>query len=159
MSHVGDPVEIRQWQIAGLPKDRFSVDNGVIVANARRWPLMIDPQGQAAKWVKSMEGSMLEVIRYTDPDYVAALQSAVESGRPALLEDVAAELDPGLEPVLLRQTFQHNGTECILLGDQVCVLQIVTMVITVHTVQCSMLNCATVNSATRVIVQYFGVPF
>ena len=117
---IGDPVEIRQWQIAGLPKDRFSVDNGVIVANARRWPLMIDPQGQAAKWVKSMErGSGLEVVRYTDPDYVAALQSAIESGRPALLEDVASELDPGLEPVLLKQTFVHNGVECILLGDQV----------------------------------------
>ena len=30
-------VQIRQWQIAGLPKDYFSVDNGVIVTNARRW--------------------------------------------------------------------------------------------------------------------------
>ena len=46
---------LRQWQISGLPKDAFSVDNGVIVANARRWPLMIDPQGQASKWIKSME--------------------------------------------------------------------------------------------------------
>ena len=36
--------QIRQWQIAGLPKDPFSVDNGVIVVNGRRWPLMIDPQ-------------------------------------------------------------------------------------------------------------------
>jgi len=52
---LGDPVEIRQWQIAGLPKDRFSTDNAVIVANARRWPLLIDPQGQASKWVRNME--------------------------------------------------------------------------------------------------------
>ena len=50
-----DQVQIRQWQIAGLPKDYFSVDNGVIVTNARRWALMIDPQGQAAKWIKNME--------------------------------------------------------------------------------------------------------
>ena len=41
---LGDPVEIRHWQIFGLPKDNFSVDNGVIVANSNRWPLMIDPQ-------------------------------------------------------------------------------------------------------------------
>ena len=25
---LGDPVEIRDWQIAGLPVDSFSVDNG-----------------------------------------------------------------------------------------------------------------------------------
>ena len=34
----------------GLPVDAFSIDNGIIVNNTRRWPLMIDPQGQANKW-------------------------------------------------------------------------------------------------------------
>ncbi|XP_022235913.1 dynein heavy chain 3, axonemal-like, partial [Limulus polyphemus] len=42
---LGDPVEIRSWQIAGLPVDSFSVDNGIIVTHSRRWPLLIDPQG------------------------------------------------------------------------------------------------------------------
>ena len=42
---LGDPVKIRSWNIAGLPTDAFSVDNGIIISNARRWPLMIDPQG------------------------------------------------------------------------------------------------------------------
>jgi len=42
---LGDAVTIRAWQIAGLPVDNFSVDNGIIVTNSRRWPLMIDPQG------------------------------------------------------------------------------------------------------------------
>ena len=117
---LGDAVEIRAWQIAGLPKDAFSVDNGVIVANARRWPLMIDPQGQAGKWVKNMEkGRDLAVIKYTDPDYLLLLQEAIVHGRPALLENVTSELDPGLEHVLLKQTFIQNGVECILLGDQV----------------------------------------
>ncbi|GFH33074.1 uncharacterized protein HaLaN_32389, partial [Haematococcus lacustris] len=43
---LGDPVKIRAWGIAGLPNDSFSIDNGIMVANARRWPLMIDPQTQ-----------------------------------------------------------------------------------------------------------------
>ena len=47
--------QIRNWQIAGLPKDPMSVDNGVIVVNGTRWPFMIDPQGQAADWIKNME--------------------------------------------------------------------------------------------------------
>lgn len=42
---LGSPVKIRAWNIAGLPVDSFSVDNGIVVDNARRWPLMIDPQG------------------------------------------------------------------------------------------------------------------
>ena len=46
---------IRSWQLAGLPVDGFSIDNGIIISKARRWPLMIDPQGQANKWIKNME--------------------------------------------------------------------------------------------------------
>jgi dynein heavy chain len=52
---LGDPVRIRAWLIAGLPNDSFSIENGIVVASARRWPLMIDPQGQANKWVKALE--------------------------------------------------------------------------------------------------------
>ena len=54
MSTFGDPVKIRSWQISGLPKDSLSVENGVITQFSRRWPLFIDPQGQANKWVKNM---------------------------------------------------------------------------------------------------------
>ena len=53
-SILGDPVKIRNWQIAGLPRDTLSVENGIIVQFSRRWPLFIDPQGQANKWVKNM---------------------------------------------------------------------------------------------------------
>lgn len=46
---LGDPIKIRAWGLAGLPNDSFSIDNGIMVANARRWPLMIDPQNQVLK--------------------------------------------------------------------------------------------------------------
>lgn len=45
METLGDPIKTRAWQIAGLPVDTFSTENGIIVSNSRRWPLMIDPQG------------------------------------------------------------------------------------------------------------------
>jgi len=50
---LGNAVTIRAWQIAGLPVDNFSVDNGIIVTNSRRWPLMIDPQGAVPHPVKN----------------------------------------------------------------------------------------------------------
>lgn len=52
---LSDPVKVQEWLIAGLPNDAFSIENGIMIANARRWPLAIDPQGQANKWIKNME--------------------------------------------------------------------------------------------------------
>ena len=43
---LGDAVKIRAWVISGLPNDSFSIDNAIMLANARRWPLMIDPQAR-----------------------------------------------------------------------------------------------------------------
>lgn len=34
-----------------------------------------------------------------------------------LLENVVEELDPILEPLLLKQTFKQSGSTCIKLGD------------------------------------------
>lgn len=52
---LGDPVTIRSWLLAGLPNDAFSIDNAIIMKSGRRWPLLIDPQGQANKWIKNLE--------------------------------------------------------------------------------------------------------
>ncbi|KAL4701881.1 hypothetical protein ACJJTC_013678 [Scirpophaga incertulas] len=38
ISTLGEPVVIRAWNIAGLPVDDFSIENGIIVEQARRWP-------------------------------------------------------------------------------------------------------------------------
>lgn len=40
---LGVAVKIQSWNIAGLPKDDTSTENGLIIDNGRRWPLMIDP--------------------------------------------------------------------------------------------------------------------
>ncbi|XP_073448349.1 dynein axonemal heavy chain 12 [Aquarana catesbeiana] len=115
---LGDPIQIRAWNIAGLPTDNFSIDNGVIVSNSRRWPLMIDPQSQANKWIKNSEKeNQLSVIKLTDSDYMRTLENCIQFGTPLLLENVGEDLDPSLEPLLLKQIFKQGGMDCIRLGE------------------------------------------
>uniref|UniRef100_A0A2C9JUK5 Dynein axonemal heavy chain 7 n=1 Tax=Biomphalaria glabrata TaxID=6526 RepID=A0A2C9JUK5_BIOGL len=115
---LGDPVKIRSWNIAGLPTDSFSIENGIIISNANRWPLMIDPQSQANKWIKNMEKqNNLHVIKFTDRDFVRNLENCIQFGTPVLLENVQEEIDPLLEPLLLKQVFKQGGAMCIKLGD------------------------------------------
>ncbi|XP_058892872.1 dynein axonemal heavy chain 3 [Kogia breviceps] len=117
---LGDPVKIRAWQIAGLPTDSFSIDNGIIVANSRRWALMIDPQGQANKWIKNMEkANRLSVIKFSDTNYVRTLEHALQFGTPVLLENVGEELDAFIEPILLKSTFRQRGVEYMRLGENI----------------------------------------
>jgi len=53
---LGSDVLVRQWTINKLPNDKFSIDNATIMASSKRWPLMIDPQGQANRWIRNMLG-------------------------------------------------------------------------------------------------------
>jgi dynein heavy chain len=117
---LGQPVTIRQWLLDGLPSDALSIDNAVIVTAAQRWPLMIDPQGQASRWVLNMEkANRLLVVKPSDRKVVQHLEGAIRDGRPFLLHNVGQSLDAFLEPILLKQTFKSAGTLCIKLGDNI----------------------------------------
>ena len=55
----------------------------LMFSNANRWPLCIDPQGQANKWIKNMEKkNNLHVIKLTDQDYVRTLENCIQFGTP-----------------------------------------------------------------------------
>lgn len=81
---------------------------------------MIDPTSQANKWIKNMEKkNNLQVLKLTNTDFLRTLESCIQFGTPVLLENVGEELDPLLEPLLLKQTFKQGGGLCIKLGDSV----------------------------------------
>ncbi|XP_050636999.1 dynein axonemal heavy chain 1 [Macaca thibetana thibetana] len=117
---LGNPVKIRSWQIAGLPNDTLSVENGVINQFSQRWTHFIDPQSQANKWIKNMEkDNGLDVFKLSDRDFLRSMENAIRFGKPCLLENVGEELDPALEPVLLKQTYKQQGNTVLKLGDTV----------------------------------------
>jgi dynein heavy chain len=116
---LGNAVRIRDWHISGLPRDALSVENALVIENARRWPLCVDPQGQAAGWIEKMEAvRQIRLVKAGDGDLVRSLQNAVRFGTPLLLLDVGEELDPALESLLQRATFKQGNTTMIRIGDQ-----------------------------------------
>uniref|UniRef100_UPI00398EE5C8 dynein axonemal heavy chain 1 isoform X2 n=1 Tax=Pristiophorus japonicus TaxID=55135 RepID=UPI00398EE5C8 len=117
---LGEAIKIRSWQIAGLPKDALSVENGVITQYTQRWPLFIDPQGQANKWIKNLERDQgLDIFKMTDRDFLRSMENAIRFGKPCLMENVREELDPALEPILLKMTYKQQGSTVIKLGDAI----------------------------------------
>jgi dynein heavy chain len=88
------------------------------VAKSARWPLMIDPQGQALNWIKKMEKNKLIATGFNDTDFFRKLENAIRFGLPTLIEDVndGAELK-SLEPLLLKQIVKQSGRKVIRLGD------------------------------------------
>eukprot|EP00929_Paragymnodinium_shiwhaense_P038458 TRINITY_DN20312_c0_g1_i3.p1 TRINITY_DN20312_c0_g1~~TRINITY_DN20312_c0_g1_i3.p1 ORF type:complete len:2030 (-),score=489.14 TRINITY_DN20312_c0_g1_i3:63-5702(-) len=115
---MGDPVEIRSWNLQGLPADSVSINNGVMVVRGKRWPLMIDPQAQGNKWIKKKEGKQLKALKMTHPKMLLMLEGCIRTGAPMLMEDIEEHLDPALEPVLLKAFYETNGRLQIKLGDQ-----------------------------------------
>ena len=61
----------------------------------------------------------MSLLQYSDSNYLKMIQNAVQFGQPCLLENVGEDLDPGLSPILLKQTFRHGGVDCIQLGDSI----------------------------------------
>jgi dynein heavy chain, axonemal len=123
ISVLAEPVVVRAWNLAGLPTDQHSVENGIIMRWARRWPLLIDPQGQANRFIKNMGRDKtaapngLDVLRMSEKKFLQGLENGIRFGKWVLIENVGETLDAALEPVLLQQVFKQGGSDMIKLGD------------------------------------------
>lgn len=119
---LGDPIRIREWNLNGLPLDEYSTENALILFTSRRWPLMVDPQGQANRWLKKLEADRkLSVIKLSDEGYLRTLENCIQFGTPVLLENIGEEIDAAITPVLMKQTYKKGATTYLKLGEQVLV--------------------------------------
>lgn len=59
------------------------------------------------------------MCKLADKDLIRTLESAIRFGKPVLIENVGTELDPALDPVLLRQVYKQGNTWVLKLGEVV----------------------------------------
>ena len=113
---LSNPVKVRSWRLCSLPSDSLSLQNGIIMDNARRWPLLIDPQGQANRYIRSMAKDTetifavngMDVVKFSDKNFLRTLENGVQFGRWVLLENILEHLDAALEPILFQQKFKQG---------------------------------------------------
>ena len=91
------------------------------MSKARRWPLCIDPQSQANRYIKSMGKDLaengMEAVKLTDKNFLRSLENGVRFGRWVLLENIFESLDAALEPILQRNVFKQGGQDMMRIGD------------------------------------------
>lgn len=86
-----------------LPNDSFSIDNAIIVQNSIRYSLMIDPQGQANRWLKEMEKeNQLFVLKpgMKTQELNNTITNALEQGYVVIYENAEEKIDFNIQTLL-----------------------------------------------------------
>uniref|UniRef100_A0A8C0JJ04 Dynein axonemal heavy chain 9 n=1 Tax=Canis lupus dingo TaxID=286419 RepID=A0A8C0JJ04_CANLU len=113
-----DDADVATWHNEGLPADRMSTENATILLNCERWPLMVDPQLQGSRWIKTKYGENLRVTQIGQKGYLQTIERALEAGDVVLIENLEESIDPVLGPLLGREVIKKG--RFIKIGDKEC---------------------------------------
>ena len=68
---IGNKARIENWKaLFNLPNDDLSIENAIILDHTSRWPLCINPQNQANKFIKKqvfdLKKDLSKIMKSTD---------------------------------------------------------------------------------------------
>ncbi|KAL3815567.1 hypothetical protein ACHAXA_000299 [Cyclostephanos tholiformis] len=121
---LADTGTISDWNMDGLPTDQLSTQNGILVTSSTRFPLLIDPQGQALSWIKNKERTNLpvwngqNVVELSDPKLKDKLEFCMGEGKSLIVVGVEDEIDPMLDPVLAKEIIKKGSRMYINVSDK-----------------------------------------
>jgi dynein heavy chain len=114
---------IGDWNMQGLPTDALSIQNGILVTRSSRFPLLIDPQGQALNWIRQREEQRMPAfgsITISSPKLKDNLEFCMAEGKALVVTGVEQEVDPMLDPVLEKQIIVKAKSKQIVIADKSC---------------------------------------
>ncbi|XP_044006814.1 dynein heavy chain, cytoplasmic isoform X3 [Aphidius gifuensis] len=116
--YLSNPDERLRWQANALPTDDLCTENAIMLKRFNRYPLIIDPSGQATEFIMNeFKERKITKTSFLDDSFRKNLESALRFGNPLLVQDVE-NYDPILNPVLNRELRRTGGRVLITLGDQ-----------------------------------------
>uniref|UniRef100_A0A8C1TYY4 Cytoplasmic dynein 1 heavy chain 1 n=1 Tax=Cyprinus carpio TaxID=7962 RepID=A0A8C1TYY4_CYPCA len=116
--YLSNADERLRWQANSLPADDLCTENAIMLKRFDRYPLIIDPSGQATEFIMNeYKDKKITRTSFLDDAFRKNLESALRFGNPLLVQDVES-YDPILNPVLNREVRRTGGRVLITLGDQ-----------------------------------------
>lgn len=115
---LSKPSERLQWQAHQLPADDLCTENAIILSKFNRYPLVIDPAGQALEFLVSFyKDKKIARTSFADDAFMKNLETALRFGCPLLVQDVE-KIDPIMNSVLNKEIHKTGGRILIRVGDQ-----------------------------------------
>ena len=106
------------WQSQGLMGDKLSLENGVILDHCIRFPLIIDPSGNAIDFLMNKhKGDRIQKTSFVDKAFMKTLAAGVRFGQTILVENVE-KIDPVLNPILNREHQRTGGRTLVRIGTE-----------------------------------------
>merc|ERR1719174_193613 len=123
-SFLVDASTIGEWGLEGLPNDDLSIQNAIMVTRSSRYPLMVDPQSQANRWIKKREQARITVnpnmcvTTLSNRQLKDQIEFTMGEGLCLVIENVENEVDPMLDPVLDKAIIKKGKNLYINVSDQ-----------------------------------------